>query len=173
LLSEGYAKLYDKKHVEYLMLPVELPIVQANRLGGVHNKQQNNDIDDDPDFETLNYSITDPIVLQVFEDAAGLSGLPSPQKIRKSSYTMTNDDEELDIMSISGEEIEEIDDEEEFDRDVIINNIVDDVFLRLSTLGIFYQRQESEKMVRDSVDHYIECGYPEDKILENVVAQFI
>jgi hypothetical protein len=55
----------------------------------------------------------------------------------------------------------------------LYNDLIEDVFLRLSTLGIFYKREESEGMVRELIENYVECGYPEDKIMENVVAQFI
>jgi hypothetical protein len=98
LLDKGNVKLYDRRRVECITIPVELPMSD----------------EEDPDFETLNYTITDPIVLQIFEDAAGLTGLPSPPKSHKSSessLTSSIEDiviEDIDKMSISDDEINNV-----------------------------------------------------------------
>lgn len=173
LLQDGNVNLDNRGRVECISIPIELPIAD-----------ENTDIEDDPGFETLKYSIIDPIVLQIFEDAAGITGIPSPEKVHKSkkngNFVDTYNEE--DLLS-DGDDVIEMSISDEIDHDgvnrdikkdnVDVKELIESVFSRLSTLGIFYQREESLTIVESLIVNYLECGYPQETIIENVVATFI
>ena len=108
----------------------------------------------------------DPIVLQIFESAAGLDDIPSPPKIRK--HNNDNFKNNSKYMSISDEC--EWDDRE---SSTVVEDLIENVFARLTNLGIFFDRENSKEMISGMIVNYLECGYPEETIIDNAISTFI
>lgn len=151
-----YTEKNNNGSTKHLYIPIELPYKMSN--------ESESDPDFDPDFEVLYYSIEDPIVLQIFDDAVGI--------ITKELEFENDFDFKNGYVSIS--------DDEYIDSEININNYesnyaskLNAIYTKLNSIGILYDRKESEQLITDLLKNNLDAGLDDDSIFESIVNTFI